>query len=253
MQSKQKMLDLLLDTAITRQKNYQKKRAVVSISHDKEIVDMVKKVSRKVYSVFKRIFDVVFAFTGLIILWPVMLIIAILIKLDSKGPVLFKQIRTGKNGKPFKMYKFRSMVVNNDVHDLSKQDQHTKVGNFIRKTSLDELPQLFNILKMEVSFIGPRPWITDYYENMTDEQRHRCDVLPGITGLAQASGRNDISIFEKINYDLEYVKDFSLFMDLKIIFLTVKAVFSQKGADAGKTTINNELNDLKKYKENANK
>ena len=204
------------------------------------------KIKKMVYAIFKRIFDVLFALLGLIIASPIMILIAIAIKLDSKGPVFFRQTRSGKNGKPFKMYKFRSMPVNNDVHDFSKEDVHTKVGKFLRKTSLDELPQLINILKMEVSFIGPRPWITDYYENMNDEQRHRYDVLPGITGLAQANGRNTISIFDKINYDLEYVKNYSLFMDIKIIFLTVKAVFSQKGADAGKGTINNELNDLKR-------
>ena len=204
------------------------------------------KIKKMVYAIFKRIFDVLFALLGLIIASPIMILIAIAIKLGSKGPVFFRQTRSGKNGKPFKMYKFRSMPVNNDVHDFSKEDVHTKVGKFLRKTSLDELPQLINILKMEVSFIGPRPWITDYYENMNDEQRHRYDVLPGITGLAQANGRNTISIFDKINYDLEYVKNYSLFMDIKIIFLTVKAVFSQKGADAGKGTINNELNDLKR-------
>jgi len=219
-----------------------------NISLAREITDenAFVKIKKMVYAIFKRIFDVLFALLGLIIASPIMILIAIAIKLDSKGPVFFRQTRSGKNGKPFKMYKFRSMPVNNDVHDFSKEDVHTKVGKFLRKTSLDELPQLINILKMEVSFIGPRPWITDYYENMNDEQRHRYDVLPGITGLAQANGRNTISIFDKINYDLEYVKNYSLFMDIKIIFLTVKAVFSQKGADAGKGTINNELNDLKR-------
>ena len=96
-----------------------------------------------------------------------------------------------------------------------------------------------------MSFIGPRPWITDYYENMNELQRHRCDVLPGITGLAQAKGRNAITIFDKINYDLEYVKNYSLILDIKVIFWTVKAVLSRHGADAGKATISNELEDLK--------
>jgi len=218
----------------------------ISIAKEINDVNTFVRVRKIIYSIFKRIFDVSFALLGLILLAPIMIIIAVAIKLDSKGPVFFRQTRSGKNGKPFKMYKFRSMPVNNDVHDFSKEDVHTKVGKFLRKTSLDELPQLINILKMEVSFIGPRPWITDYYDNMNEEQRHRYDVLPGITGLAQANGRNAISIFDKINYDLEYVKNYSLFMDIKIIFLTVKAVFSQKGADAGKGTINNELNDLKK-------
>lgn len=137
------------------------------------------------------------------------------------------------------------MAVDNDVHDFSKQDNHTKVGDVLRKTSLDELPQIINILKGEMSFIGPRPWITDYYENMTEEQRHRNDVLPGITGLAQAKGRNNITIFDKINYDLEYVQNYSFIQDVKIVFLTIKTVLSKEGADAGKGTIQIELDTLK--------
>lgn len=197
------------------------------------------------YKYVKRGIDLVMAVLLLIIFLIPMLIIAVLIKLDSKGPVLFKQKRTGLKGKVFNLYKFRSMVTDNDVHDFSKGDQHTKVGNVLRKTSLDELPQIINILKGEMSFIGPRPWITDYYDNMNEKQRHRNDVLPGITGLAQAKGRNNISINEKINYDLEYVKNYSFRQDVKIVFLTIKTVLSKEGADAGKNTIQNELEDLK--------
>lgn len=197
------------------------------------------------YKYVKRILDLIIAITLFIIFLIPMIIISILIKLDSKGPVLFKQERTGKNGKPFNLYKFRSMAVDNDVHDFSKQDNHTKVGDILRKTSLDELPQIINILKGEMSFIGPRPWITDYYENMTEEQRHRNDVLPGITGLAQAKGRNNITIFDKINYDLEYVQNYSFIQDVKIVFLTIKTVLSKEGADAGKGTIQTELEELK--------
>lgn len=197
------------------------------------------------YKYVKRILDLIIAITLFIIFLIPMIIISILIKLDSKGPVLFKQVRTGKNGKPFNLYKFRSMAVDNDVHDFSKQDNHTKVGDILRKTSLDELPQIINILKGEMSFIGPRSWITDYYENMTEEQRHRNDVLPGITGLAQAKGRNNITIFDKINYDLEYVQNYSFMQDVKIVFLTIKTVLSKEGADAGKGTIQIELDTLK--------
>lgn len=204
-----------------------------------------RKYQRNVYIFFKRVIDSLIALIGLIVLSPLMVCIAIAIKIDSKGPILFKQIRTGRYGKPFKLYKFRTMVADNDVHDFSKKDMHTKVGKFLRKTSLDELPQLINILKQEISLIGPRPWITDYYDNMNELQRHRCDVLPGITGLAQANGRNNLNIFDKINYDLDYVLNCSLLLDIKIVFLTVKAVFSQSGADAGKSTISNELEDLK--------
>lgn len=197
------------------------------------------------YKYVKRGIDLVMAVLLLMIFLIPMLIIAVLIKLDSKGPVLFKQKRTGLKGKVFNLYKFRSMVTDNDVHDFSKGDQHTKVGNILRKTSLDELPQIINILKGEMSFIGPRPWITDYYDNMNEKQRHRNDVLLGITGLAQAKGRNNISINEKINYDLEYVKNYSFRQDVKIVFLTIKTVLSKEGADAGKNTIQNELEDLK--------
>lgn len=194
---------------------------------------------------FKRITDILLSLIGLIISLPLMIIIAIAIKLDSKGSVLFKQERTGKHGKNFYVYKFRTMAADNNVHDFSKADQHTKVGKILRKTSLDELPQLFSIAIGKMSFIGPRPWIPDYYENMNEEQRHRTDVRPGLTGLAQCMGRNNITIFDKINYDLEYIRNYSLRQDIKIIFLTIKVVLKASGADAGKNTIQKELEDLK--------
>lgn len=194
----------------------------------------------------KIIFDRVVSLLGLIILSPLMLIIAIAIKLDSKGPVFFKQVRTGKKGKNFNMYKFRTMVCDNDVHDLSKEDEFTRVGKVLRRLSIDEIPQLINILLAQMSFIGPRPWIPDYFENMNETQRVRYCVRPGLTGLAQANGRNAITIFDKINYDLEYIKNYSLSQDIKIIFLTIKAVFTAHGADAGKGGIDKELRDLKK-------
>lgn len=194
----------------------------------------------------KFFFDRILAILGLIILSPIMIIIALIIKIDSKGPVLFRQIRTGKRGKTFTMYKFRTMIANNDVHDFSKADQHTKFGKVLRRYSLDELPQLISIATGKMSFIGPRPWITDYYDNMNEIQRHRYDVRPGLTGLAQVMGRNAITIFDKIKYDLEYIKNYSLSQDIKIIFLTIKAVFTAKGADAGKSGIEKDINDLKK-------
>lgn len=201
--------------------------------------------TQSIYGMFKRLFDILFSLLGILLTAPIMIIVAIAIKLDSEGPAIFKQERTGRYGKTFNVWKFRTMAANNDVRDFSKKDQHTKVGTFLRKTSLDELPQLFNIFVGKMSFIGPRPWITDYYENMTEEQRHRNDVRPGLTGLAQAKGRNNISIFEKINYDLEYIKHFGLIQDIKVVFLTIKTVFSKEGADAGKNVIKNELQDLK--------
>lgn len=205
------------------------------------------------YKYVKRILDLLIALIlGTILLIP-MVIVGALIKADSKGPALFKQSRTGKGGKEFILYKFRSMSIDNDVRDFKHSDKHTRIGSIIRKASLDELPQIINILKGEMSFIGPRPWIPEYYESMNDEQRRRCDVLPGISGLAQIKGRNNITVIDKINYDLEYVNNFSFKQDLKILFLTIKTVFSKDGADAGKETIHSELEDLKEYnKKNKN-
>ena len=140
------------------------------------------------------------------------------------------------------------MAASNNVRDFTKADQHTKVGTFLRKTSLDELPQFFSILMGHMSFIGPRPWIPEYFENMNEEQRHRVDVTPGLTGLAQAKGRNSISIFDKINYDLEYIDNYGFIEDIKVVFLTIKTVLTKEGADAGKSTIQNELEDLKTSK-----
>lgn len=209
-----------------------------------ETKSIFKKILLVSFAGFKFISDRLLAIIGLIISSPIMLIIAIAIKFDSKGPVLFKQERTGKDGKNFYIYKFRTMVQSNDVHDFSKQDKHTRVGKILRKTSLDELPQLFSIAIGKMSFIGPRPWIPDYYENMNERQRLRNAVRPGLTGLAQCMGRNGISIFQKINYDIEYIENYSLKQDLKIIFLTIKTVITGSGADAGKNTIKNELYDL---------
>ena len=207
---------------------------------------------------FKRFFDVLFAILLLIPLAPIMLCVAIAIKLDSKGPAIFKQIRSGKNNKEFMLYKFRSMTCNNNIYDKSKEDQLTKVGSFIRKTSLDELPQLFNILKGEMSFIGPRPWIVDYAKHFTDEQMRRLDVLPGITGLAQSSGRNAIGIIDRINLDVEYVDNMSLLLDIKIIFKTVIGIIKKEGFSNTKSAIHEELKILEMqhtdmYKEEFNK
>lgn len=206
----------------------------------------IRKVFMFLFACFKYLIDRILSIVGLIILSPLMIIIAIIIKLDSKGPVLFKQTRTGMKGKNFTMCKFRTMNANNDVYDFSIADKHTDFGKFLRKSSLDELPQLFSIAIGKMSFIGPRPWIPEYYDNMNDIQRHRYTVRPGLTGLAQVKGRNDITIFKKIEYDLEYIRKYSLFQDIKIVFLTVKAVFCAKGADAGKGGIEKDIKDLKR-------
>lgn len=194
----------------------------------------------------KRALDVALAFILLIITLPVSLIIAVLIKRESPGPVFFEQNRTGRYGKQFKMYKFRSMSHDNNVRDLTKQDQTTKIGVTMRHLSIDEIPQLINVIIGDMSFIGPRPWIPEYYEHMTDEQRRRNDVRPGITGLAQAYGRNSLTIKQKIKYDLEYVHDISFKEDIKIIFITLKTMFDKSTNEMGKGAIYSELDILKR-------
>ena len=197
------------------------------------------------YKYIKRFLDIVISIILLVILAIPMLVIALLIKLEDKGPVLFKQIRTGKDGKNFNLMKFRSMRVSNDVHDFSVEDQYTKIGKFIRKTSLDELPQMFNIIKGEMSFIGPRPWITDYYELMNEKQRGRVKVLPGITGLAQVKGRNALSVDEKISYDLKYIDKFSFKQDVYVFFKTIETVFKKENVNIGKGGIKEDLDELR--------
>ena len=198
-----------------------------------------------VYGIFKRAMDFVISAVVLVVLSPLFVITAIAIKCDSKGPILFKQLRTGKDGKEFYIFKFRSMAADNDVMDTSCEDKYTKVGKFIRRTSIDELPQFINVFLGQMSFIGPRPWVPEYWNNMNEIERGRAKVRPGITGLAAARGRNGLTIFEKINYDLEYVENYSLWMDIKVIYLTVMTVISGKGASSNKAVIHEELGALK--------
>lgn len=186
------------------------------------------------YSISKRTMDIVSSLVGLILLSPLFLLVAILIKLDSKGPIIFKQIRIGKNSKPFYIYKFRSMKI--DAPNLSTEefinasDFTTKVGKFIRKTSIDELPQLVNILKGDMSIVGPRPVIEREVRLL--EIRKECNVdsiLPGITGLAQINGRDNIDDYEKLKYDFEYLSKRNLVLDIKIIINTVLKVTKSEG------------------------
>lgn len=197
------------------------------------------------YSILKRVLDLGLAGILIVLLSPVLLIVAILIKIDSPGPILFKQERVGKGGKIFTILKFRSMVVENNLRDYSCGDKYTKVGKAIRRFSLDELPQLFNVVAGQMSFVGPRPWVVEYWTNMNYEERERARVLPGITGLAQVKGRNGLSIFEKIGYDLVYVQNYSLKQDIKVILLTVKTVVSGCAVDAGKEGVRDDIRDLK--------
>lgn len=203
--------------------------------------------------VIKKLLDLILALILVILLSPLMIIIAIMIKIDSKGPVIFKQIRSGKNNKNFTLYKFRSMIYNNNLYDTSVEDQVTKIGRILRKTSLDELPQLFNILKGEMSFIGPRPWIVDYAKYFTKHQMRRLEVLPGITGLAQCSGRNNLGIIERIDIDVEYVENMSLFLDIYIVLKTIKSVLKKEGFSNSKSAIHEELNILKNQNKTPNR
>ncbi len=193
----------------------------------------------------KRFFDIIGSFILLLLLSPLIVVLSIVIKLNSHGPVLFTQKRTGLNGNLFLMFKFRSMTQDNDVHDKSSENQITSLGKFLRTTSLDELPQLYNVLKGDMSFIGPRPWIHTYFEHMTPRQRQRNNVRPGITGIAQVYGRNNLTIHQKISYDLRYVTHLNLREDMKVIYLTVLAVVSKEGQEIGKSGIHQELLELK--------
>lgn len=204
------------------------------------------------YKVFvKRLLDIILSSLMIVICLPLMIIIALIIKKDG-GSAIFIQKRSGKDNDPFMIYKFRTMHIENDVHDFKCEDRITKFGKFLKRTSLDELPQLFNILKGDMSFIGPRPWITDYSKYYTLNQMKRLSVKPGLTGLAQCHGRNSLSIIEKINYDLEYVEDVSFINDIKIVFLTIKSFLDKNSASTTKFTIKSELDELKKQTRYAN-
>lgn len=198
------------------------------------------------YSIFKRTIDFIIAGVALIVLSPFLLITAILIKLDSKGPVIFKQERLGKNGVPFKIWKFRSMCVGAEkqgtgVYSYKGDARITKVGKIIRATSIDELPQLVNILKGDMALIGPRPALTYHpwlYEQYTEHQKHMFDVLPGVTGWAQVNGRKEVPWPERIELNVWYAKNMSLWLDLKIFFMTIfKVATNANNENVGETGV----------------
>ena len=183
---------------------------------------------------FKRFFDILISFLGLIICIIPMLFVALAIKIESKGPVIFKQERLGKNGKVFKIYKFRSMCVGAEQQEggvySGKGDKRvTKVGKFIRATSIDELPQLFNLLKGDMSLIGPRPPLTYHpwpLEQYTEEQKKMFAVRPGITGWAQVHGRKDVEWNKRIQLNVWYVEHLTFWLDVKVFFMTIFKVFT---------------------------
>lgn len=200
---------------------------------------------RYIYRAIKRISDVVLSALALIVLSPLFLITAIAIKLDSEGPVFYSQLRVGKGGKTFKMYKFRSMCVDAEkqldkLKDLNEKDgpvfkiandpRVTKVGRIIRKRSIDELPQLINIIKGDMSIVGPRPPLPNEVEQYTTYQMQRLSVKPGLTCYWQISGRSDISFDEWVELDCKYIRESSVWTDIKIILKTVPAVLFGRGA-----------------------
>jgi exopolysaccharide biosynthesis polyprenyl glycosylphosphotransferase len=201
---------------------------------------------KKGYLIAKRIMDICGALIGLICLSWLFFIVALLIKLeDPKGPVFFKQVRVGKDGKEFYMYKFRSMVTNaeellesllhlNEVtgamFKMKDDPRVTKIGKFIRKTSIDELPQLWNVLKGEMSLVGPRPPLPREVAQYTEYDKQRLLVTPGCTGLWQVSGRNDLGFVEMVELDLKYIRERSLLYDIGIIFKTIKIMIRPNSA-----------------------
>jgi O-antigen biosynthesis protein WbqP len=191
----------------------------------------------------KRIIDFTLSLIAMIILWPVFLLIAVLIKLDSKGPVLFKQKRVGKDKKHFYILKFRTMRTDTPkdmpTHMLKNPEVFiTRVGKFLRKTSLDELPQIINILKGEMSIIGPRPALWNQYDLIEERDKYGAnDIYPGLTGWAQINGRDELPIDIKARYDGEYVEKMSFLFDVKIFFKTIFSVLRSEGVKEGSSKI----------------
>ena len=186
------------------------------------------------YPFVKRFIDVVGAVVGLIVLFPFLVITAIAIWVRMGTPIIFKQMRPGLNGKPFYLYKFRTMTNEKDEqgNPLSDEQRLTRLGRFLRSTSLDELPELFNVLKGDMSLVGPRPLLMQYLDRYTPEQARRHEVKPGITGWAQVNGRNAITWEERFALDVWYVDNWSLWLDMKILFITLVKVFKREGISA---------------------
>lgn len=208
-------------------------------------INLKKIESRKGYHFIKRFFDIALSAIGLIILSPLMLIIAYKIKKEDGGPVFYKQIRVGKNGCHFKMYKFRSMVINadqlleelkgqNDVDGAMFKMKHdpriTKIGHFIREHSLDELPQLINVLKGDMSLVGPRPPLPSEVDQYTEYDKQRLYVIPGCTGLWQATVRNKVGFNEMVQLDIQYIQKASFMFDLWIIWKTIEIIIRPNGS-----------------------
>lgn len=201
------------------------------ITFDKTSVDEIPIKSGLYSKYIKRVFDFVLSLFALIVLSPLFLVVAILVRLKLGSPILFRQQRPGKDENIFTMYKFRTMTNEKDENDelLSDEIRLTKFGKFLRSTSVDELPELINIIKGDMSIVGPRPLLVQYLPLYNNEQKHRHDVRPGLTGLAQVSGRNAIAWDDKFYYDIQYIKRLTFLIDCKIVLKTFMLVFRRKG------------------------
>src|SRR5690554_3648264 len=202
------------------------------------------------FKIFKKIMDFLMSLVGLIILLPFFIIIIVAIKLNSKGPILFKQKRVGKNKKHFNIYKFRTMRIDTPkdtpTHLLENPEQWiTGVGKFLRKTSLDELPQIINILKGDMSIVGPRPALWNQYDLIEERDKYGANnIYPGLTGYAQIKGRDELPIEQKAELDGYYTKNISFWLDVKVFFGTIVSVFKSDGVVEGGTgTIEKDLNE----------
>lgn len=193
----------------------------------------------------KRFFDVVASLGGLLVLAPIILIVALLIRTKLGSPVLFRQVRPGLHGKPFEMIKFRTMRDAFDENDkpLPDSERITPFGRLLRSTSLDELPELWNVLKGDMSVVGPRPLLMEYMDYYTEEEMLRHTVRPGVTGLAQVTGRNATTWNDRLAYDVQYVKTQTLWLDIRIIFKTVYQVFKREGVVVVPSTVYKKLSE----------
>jgi undecaprenyl-phosphate galactose phosphotransferase len=217
---------------------------------DFPVVDVSPRINNTINLFMKRFFDILAAGIGIVFLSPIFLTIAFFIKLSSKGPILFYQTRVGKNGRSFQMYKFRSMYLSKDddeerkkmMIEFMKKDAHdasgqkiinakrvTTIGQIIRKTSLDELPQLFNVVRGEMSLVGPRPCLPYEYENYAEWQKRRLSVIPGCTGVWQVAGRSNVSFKDSVVLDLYYINNMSPWLDLQILFKTIPVILFARG------------------------
>ena len=198
----------------------------------------------------KRTLDLILSLMALIVLMPLMIIIGILVRINLGSPIIFKQKRPGKNEKIFTLYKFRTMTDKRDIDGNLLPDEYrlTKFGKFLRSTSLDELPELINIIKGEMAIVGPRPLLVEYLPYYTEEEKHRHDVRPGLTGLAQVNGRNLLEWDERFKKDLEYINSISVKNDLFIIFRTIINVIKRKDIAVGREHNMLSLNKEREYK-----